>query len=148
MLPLFYLCSMLPPALGSTFFSCFCSEKRAEMAPEMSQSTALPEDNRVPDAEIPSLFLSLSLTRMSLQQRSVVWDWAQGMPNRSPRHGLGVSLRVRTGRRAWVSATFFDGSDRSRLWSMRAEVPMTRPSDVSFSLERSWQVRTTLDPIR
>ena len=83
---------------------------------------------------------------MSLQQRNVVWDWAQGMPSTSPLHGLGVSLRLHTGRRAWLSATVFDGSNRSRLWSMRAEIPLAKPSNVYFSVERAWQVRTTEKP--
>eukprot|EP00904_Undaria_pinnatifida_P013799 jgi/Undpi1/954/HiC_scaffold_10.g04418.m1 len=58
------------------------------------------------------------------------------------RHGLGVSLRLHTGRNGWFSATVFDGSDRSRLWSMRAEMPLARPSNVSFSVERAWQGET------
>lgn len=80
---------------------------------------------------------------MSLQQRSVVWDWAQGMPSRSPLRGLGVSLRLHTGRRGWFGATVFDGRDRSRLWSVRAEMPLAKPSEVCFFLERAWQVQTT-----
>lgn len=59
-----------------------------------------------------------------------------------------MSLRVHTGRRAWLSATLFDGGDRSRLWSMRAEVPLAKPSDVMFSVERSWQIPTTAGPLR
>ncbi|CAM9818682.1 unnamed protein product [Ectocarpus sp. 13 AM-2016] len=89
-------------------------------------------------------FLSESgLPSMSLQQRSVVWDWAQGMPSISPLHGLGVALRLHTGRRALLSATLFDGTDRSRLWSVRADVPLAKPCNTCFTAERAWQVPTT-----
>ncbi|CAN0276083.1 unnamed protein product [Hapterophycus canaliculatus] len=80
---------------------------------------------------------------MSLQQRSLVWDWAQGVPSRSPLNGLGISLRLHTGRGGLLSATVYDGTDRSRLWSMRADVPLAKPSNVCFSVERAWQVPTT-----
>lgn len=81
--------------------------------------------------------------RMSLQQRSVVWDWVQGMPQRSRLFGKGISLRVHTGRGNWLSATLFDGSERCRLWAVRAEMPLAKPSAALFSIERTWQVATT-----
>ncbi len=81
---------------------------------------------------------------MSLQQRNLVWDWAQGATPRSPLHGLGIALRLHTGRTGGLlSATLFDGTDRSRLWSMRAEVPLAKPSNACFTVERAWQVPTT-----
>lgn len=80
---------------------------------------------------------------MSLQQRNLVWDWAQGMPSRSPLHGLGVSLRLHTGPRSLLSATLYDGANRSRLWSMRAEVPLAKPSNTCVTVERAWQVPTS-----
>ncbi|CAM9289153.1 unnamed protein product, partial [Scytosiphon promiscuus] len=83
------------------------------------------------------------LPSMSLQQRNLVWDWAQGLPSRSPLHGLGISLRLHTGRGGLLSATLYDGTDRSRLWSMRADVPLGKPSNVCFAVERAWQVPTT-----
>ncbi|CAM9876625.1 unnamed protein product [Choristocarpus tenellus] len=79
---------------------------------------------------------------MSLEQRSLVWDWTQGLPRQSPLHGLGISLRLRTGSRGWLSASLLDARVPTRLWTLRADVPLVEPSDVRFSMERMWQVRT------
>lgn len=100
------------------------------------------------DSLTPARILLPNLPReisMSLQQRNIVWDWAQGAPPRSRLHGLGVSLRLHTGRTGGLlSASLFDGTDRTRLWSMRAEMPLAKPSKTCFTVERAWQVPTTV----
>ena len=82
---------------------------------------------------------------MSVQQRDVVWDWAQGMPSRSSLHGVGISMRLHAGSRGLFSVTLYDARNRSRLWSLRAEAPLAKPLDIYLSADRAWQARTTDD---
>ncbi|CAM9320944.1 unnamed protein product [Discosporangium mesarthrocarpum] len=89
-----------------------------------------------------------SIPSMCLEQRSMIWDWTQGAPERSWLAGLGITLRLRTGPGGWLIASLLDGRNPRRLLAVRAEVPMADPSDVRFSLERTWQVRTTVDQVR
>lgn len=112
------------------------------MLPVLAAAALLYPPAAHPQPRVPS---NPRRNSMSLQQRNIVWDWAQGAPPMSRLHGLGVSLRLHTGRTgALLSASLFDGSDRSRLWSMRAEVPLTKPSKACFTVERAWQVPTTI----
>lgn len=121
-------------------FSLYHMEHRIYI--DARRISRLPMPTFAPTARTAPLHHLCTLS-MSLQQRSVVWDWAQGMPSISPLHGLGVALRLHTGRRALLSATLFDGTDRSRLWSVRADVPLAKPSNTCFTAERAWQVPTT-----